>query len=85
VQRRETAPAYPPEHGNGAGGTDGRADAAAGGEGAARAQPSAHDAPLSTAASDPNSSGGAAVPSGQPSSRPSARRSTRPSADRKGD
>jgi NADH-quinone oxidoreductase subunit E len=73
VQRRETAPAYPPEHADGrsdgAAGTDG-AGATAAREGAGRAQPSAHDAPLSTAASDPNSAGSPAA------SKP---------ADRKGD
>jgi NADH-quinone oxidoreductase subunit E len=74
VQRRETAPAYPPERANGA---TGRADADAGREGAGQAQPSAHDAPLPTAASDPNSGSGAAGPSTGPA--------TGPSADRKGD
>jgi NADH-quinone oxidoreductase subunit E len=104
VQRRETAPAYPPEHANGAAGSDGRADAGAGTagrEGAARAQPSAHDAPLPTAASDPDSAGGAAAPPTAPADAPttapstasttgpSTGRSTKPSArrsaDRKGD
>jgi NADH-quinone oxidoreductase subunit E len=95
VQRRETAPAYPPEHANGASGSDGRADAGAGREGAVRAQPSAHDAPLPTAVSDPNSAAAAApaAPTTGPStgpttgrSKPSASRSAdRRSADRKGD
>jgi NADH-quinone oxidoreductase subunit E len=69
VQRRETAPAYPPEHPDGR--SDGASGAGAGGSGAGgpgaaresagRAQPSAHDAPLSTAASDPNTAGSPAA------------------------